>query len=754
LTPSTTVVDLVREVRRQHLAVRPLEHTSPLAISKATRVPAGSRLFETVVTFERRSIGPALTSRGGCRDSWDVLVRGRNGYAITVFAYQEPELLLRMEWHGDWMPDAVASRMLRHLAHVLGEMVEMPERPALELECLPEADRERLLREWNRTEVPYPRGATLHGLIEAQAERTPRRSAVRFGEQTLTYEELNRRADRLAAALRAQGVGRASIVGVCLERSLELVIGLLAVLKAGGAYLPVDPDLPSERKRFLVEDTRAQALITTRALSKESAPAEVPRVLVGADEPVGPELPPLADPGVTEADPAYVIFTSGSTGKPKGAVNSHRGIVNRLRWMQDMHQASDGDRVLQKAPIGFDVSVWELFWPLMAGAELVLARPGGHKDPRYLVDLIVGSSISVAHFVPSMLTDFLAVPEAARCRSLRLVACSGEALPVDVQDRFLSTLGARLDNLYGPTEAAVEVTWWQCRTEAGKTTVPIGRPVPNTRLYVLDPRQRLTPIGMPGELYIGGVQVADGYVNRADLTASRFRPDPFVTDPSARLYRTGDLVRYREDGVLEFIGRNDAQLKVRGFRIEPEEIESAMRRHESIRDAAVVVRHADGEPVRLIAFVVYTGHDVPTTSDIRRFLRQWLPDHMIPGLVLEVEELSRLPSGKIDRGALRALADATLSRGAPGKELRTPVERTVAGVWKRLLRVSEVGPRDNFFELGGDSLLAVQAVLALEDAFGRRIDPRLMFFQTLEQIAANLDAFSTDPAPDAERAAG
>jgi acyl-CoA synthetase (AMP-forming)/AMP-acid ligase II/acyl carrier protein len=352
----------------------------------------------------------------------------------------------------------------------------------------------------------------------------------------------------------------------------------------------------------------------------------------------------------------------------------------------------------------------------------------------------------VMHFVPSMLTEFLAVPEAANCRTLRLVVCSGEVLPVDVQNRFLSTLGARLDNLYGPTEAAVDVTYWHCRKDAAQTTVPIGRPVANTRLYVLDPRQRLAPIGMPGELYIGGVQVANGYVNRDDLTASRFVPDPFAEDQSARLYRTGDLARYREDGVLEYIGRNDDQVKLRGFRIEPEEIESAMRRHEAVRDAAVVMRHVEGEPARLIAFVAFTGREVPTTSDVRRFLRRWLPDQMIPGLVMEIEELPHLPSGKIDRGALRALADATLCPRGPSNELRTSVEHAVASVWKELLKVTKVGPQDNFYELGGDSLLAVEAVLALEEVFGRRIDPRLMFFQTLEQVAANVGTLSSGPA--------
>lgn len=741
-TSGMTVLDLVRDIARQHLAVRPFEHSSPLVIRKATSVPVGSRLFETIVTFERSSTAAALKSLGGFWKDWDVLDRGRNGYAVTVFAYQEPELLLRMEWHGAWIADAVASRMLHQLARVLVDMAGMPDRPAVDVECLSPEDRERLVHEWNRTDVAYPRGATLHGLVGQQVARTPQRSAVCFDDESLTYDDLDRRADRLAAALQAHGVGRGSIVAVCLERSLELVVSLIAVLKAGGAYLPVDAELPFERKEFVVEDARARALITTPALAKRWAPAGVPRLLVGPDAPEGPELSPLVDVGVTEADPAYVIYTSGSTGQPKGVVNSHRGIVNRLRWMQDTYALSDRDRVLHKTPIGFDVSVWELFWPLLTGAEMVVARPGGHRDPRYLVETIVRSGITVAHFVPSLLTEFLALPEAASCRTLRLVVCSGEALPVDVRDRFLKTLPARLDNLYGPTEAAVDVTYWRCRPETASATVPIGRPVANTRLYVMDRRQRLTPIGLPGELFIGGVQVADGYVNRPDLTASRFVPDPFAADPSARLYRTGDLVRYREDGVLEFLGRNDHQVKLRGFRIEPEEIESALRRHKAVRDAAVVVRQAEGETARLVAFVAFAGPDIPTTSDLRRFLRGSLPDAMIPGLVLETEELPRLPSGKMDRGALRALAETALRPRGPRLDLRTAAERAVASVWKALLKVARVGPQDNFYELGGDSLLAVEAALALEDVFGRRIDPRLMFFQSLEQVAANVEALA------------
>lgn len=735
MTPELTARALVEDVRRQHLEVRDFEHTSPLEIRAASDLPVGPRLFESVVAFEALSIPEAL-ARGGKVGRWEVVDRGRNGYATTVFGYGGPEMLLRMEWHGGWLPGWIAGNVLPNLARTMLSMVEEPDTPVTKLDCLAPEERRRILEEWQGPEVEYPRGETLHGTIAAQAKRTPDAVAVHFESEQQTYRELMERVDAVAASLRARGVDRESRVGVCLPRCLDLPAVLVGVMKAGGAYVPLDPDDPPERIRFLVEDTKAKSVVTTRALAGD---LELPHGGVTLLEDVDAGAPPVGGwPDVSDEEPAYVIFTSGSTGRPKGVINSHRGVINRLRWAQDTYALTPTDRVFQKTPFTFDVSVWELFWPLMTGARMVVAEPDGHKDMRYLADLIDEAGVTVVHFVPSVLREFLEEADTARCHTLRQVICSGEALPVDVHDDFLHRFDARLDNLYGPTEAAVDVSWWRCRVEPGQAIVPMGRPVANTQLRVLDRHMQLMPAGMAGELYIGGAQVALGYENREELTAERFLADPFQA--GNRLYRTGDLVRYREDGALEFLGRMDDQVKVRGYRIELGEVEAALRGHPAIRDAAVLARAAPGEPTRLVAIVVYAGSDVPMASEIRRFLREWLPDHMIPGLFIDVGDFPRLSSGKIDRKALSAVAEDRMSHGrTPQAPLTTDAERAVADAWSRLLQVADVGAEDNFFELGGDSLLAMQVVLAIEDAVGYRLDPRVMFFKNLRQIAVAVD---------------
>ncbi|HEX3129220.1 MAG TPA: amino acid adenylation domain-containing protein, partial [Thermoanaerobaculia bacterium] len=388
--------------------------------------------------------------------------------------------------------------------------------------------------DWNATRAEYPLGHTLHSWIEAQADRTPEAVAVVSEEAQLTYAELEARANRLAHRLRRLGIGPESRVGISAERSAGLVVGLLGILKAGGAYVPLDPGYPRERLDFLVEDAAVAVLLDPAALAPETDREESP-------------LRPA--PAAGPHNLAYVIYTSGSTGRPKGAMNSHRAICNRLLWMQEAYGLTPEDRVLQKTPFSFDVSVWELFWPLMTGARLVMARPGGHQDPAYLAELIAREGVTTLHFVPPMLRAFLEQsPERAR---LRRVICSGEALPADLVRRFHEVLpGVELHNLYGPTEAAVDVTWWPCAPGSAEAGVPIGRPIANTRIHLLDPELRPVPVGEPGELYIGGIQVGRGYLNRPALTAERFVPDPFGA-PGARLYKTGDLGRWQVDGTIE-----------------------------------------------------------------------------------------------------------------------------------------------------------------------------------------------------------
>ncbi|MEU5085172.1 amino acid adenylation domain-containing protein, partial [Streptomyces eurythermus] len=391
--------------------------------------------------------------------------------------------------------------------------------------------------------------------------------------------------------------------------------------------------------------------------------------------------------------PAYVIYTSGSTGRPKGVVVSHDAIVNRLAWMQGVYRLDGTDRVLQKTPFGFDVSVWEFFWPLLEGATLVVARPEGHKDPAYLARVIREERITTVHFVPSMLAAFLEEPSVVGCRSLRRVVCSGEALSEQTQNRFLELVGVPLYNLYGPTEAAVDVTYWECRPGAG--AVPIGRPIWNTRLYVLDGEQRPVPVGVPGELYLAGVGLARGYLNRPGLTAERFLPDPFGS-PGSRMYRTGDLVRWRADGVVEYLGRTDDQVKIHGFRIELGEIDAVLARVAGVARSAVIVREDVPGERRLVGYVVAEPGAVCSPDAVREALAATLPEYMVPAVVV-VDDLPVTPNGKLDRKALPAPAAPTAVYAPPATE----TEELVAAVWAEVLGLERAGRHDDFFTLGG-----------------------------------------------------
>lgn len=475
---------------------------------------------------------------------------------------------------------------------------------------------------WNETARPYPDDVCLHELVEAQVVRHADAVAVVLDDRSLSYAQLNQHANRLARELRERGVGPESVVGVCLERSFELVIALFAVLKAGGAYLPVDPDYPRARIESMLSDARVSTVITEPALATRVPSAAATVLSLGADwlEAGGHPLDDVAC-GAGADNAAYVIFTSGSTGRPKGVVNTHRGICNRLLWMQETFRLDATDRVLQKTPFSFDVSVWEFFWPLLSGARLVLAKPGGHRDSSYLARLIQTRGITTCHFVPSMLNAFLDEPDVPRCTSLRRVISSGEALSPELQRRFFALLASELHNLYGPTEAAVDVSHWACRRDDARNVVPIGRPIANTELYVLDEARLPVPIGTPGELYIGGVQVARGYVRRPELTAERFVPDPFSGRPDARLYKTGDLARYLEDGTIEYLGRLDFQVKVRGFRIELGEIESALSTHPAVKQAVVIAEPGTGQ--RLVGYVVANTRELPNVGGSGERVEQW-----------------------------------------------------------------------------------------------------------------------------------
>jgi enterobactin synthetase component F len=564
--------------------------------------------------------------------------------------------------------------------------------PSGRLDVIMPADRSAELRHARGPRRSAPDGTLWSGLA-AQAARTPHAVAVVAGDATLTYAELHRRAEALARRLAAHGAAPGEVVGVALDRSAELMVALLAVLRTGAAYLPLEPDAPADRTTAMREDARPVCVVTAGGF------------------PDGDADP---GPGPSPGDLAYVLYTSGSTGRPKGVAIGHRAIVNRLAWMQDAFAIGPGHRVLLKTPLGFDVSVWELFWPLLTGATLVVAEPGAHRDPQALAQTIATNNVDTMHFVPSMLAAFVAEPAAATCTGLRRVITSGEALAPDLARRCFATLpDAELHNLYGPTEAAVDVTHHACDPR-GEPAIPIGRPVWNTDAHILDPALQPCPPGVTGELYLGGVQLADGYRGRPALTAERFVADPYGP-PGARLYRTGDLARRRADGALEYHGRTDEQVKVRGVRIEPGEVEAALLRHPSVAQAAVIAREDRPGDVRLVAYVVLDERAPAEPAALRRHAAALLPDAMVPSVVVALDALPLGPSGKLDR---RALPAPDLAAPGAGRAPSDPREQALCELFAEALGLARVGPDDGLFDLGGHSLLAARLAGRIRDALG------------------------------------
>jgi amino acid adenylation domain-containing protein len=579
----------------------------------------------------------------------------------------------------------------------------------------------------------------VHRLVEAQARRTPDAAAVVFERRETSYGSLNQTANRLARDLRRRGVGPGGLVGIQMERCPELVIALLSVLKAGAAYVPLDPDYPKDRRDYMIADAGVRWILTIGGSRHVDSPPGVETVCLDADwSRISREAADNDAAVVRGGDLAYVMYTSGSTGRPKGVMLPHAGIYNRLTWMQDAYGLTDGDRVLQKTPYGFDVSVWEFFWPLMAGARLVLARPGAHRDAAALVRIIRDEQITVVHFVPSMLQVFLQAPGVSSCTSLRHVFCSGESLSLGLQHEFFNRLSCELHNLYGPTEASIDVTAWRCRP--GTDRVPIGGPIANTRVHVLDANLECVPVGATGELYVGGAGLARGYLGRPGLTAERFVPDPHSAQPGGRLYRTSDVVRRLTDGQLEYVARTDHQVKIRGHRVELGEVEAVLREHPAVRDAVVVAPEDAGGVRHLVAYTVPTAGDAISGAALRRFLAARLPAQMLPSSFVALPALPLGVHGKIDRAALSMPAAVRPELERDCAAPRTPTEAELAALWAEVLRVDQVGVDDDFFDSGGDSLRATQLVSRIAFRMGRELPVRAVFdAPTVSQLAAVVD---------------
>lgn len=659
----------------------------------------------------------------------------------VVLHVEDDSTELVFRYKADLFDSATVTRLASNFLELLSSAVTRPDLNSFMLPMLEESERHRIVVEWNQTAVDYPRNVLLHQLFEQQAARTPDAIAVISGYQQLTYRQLNHRANQVAHRLRKLGVVPDTFVGVCAERSLEMVIALLGSMKAGGAYVPLDPEYPQDRLLTMLQDCSPKAVLTQAHLLERIPSTSIPVICLDKDwAQMESESGSNPDVAMTGKNLVYCIYTSGSTGKPKGVPNFHHSIVNRLLWGQDTYHLTPSDRVLQKTPFSFDVSVWEFFWPLLNGAVLVMARPGGHKDPDYLVQLIQSEQITTVHFVPSMLAIFLAADGVEECRSIRHVFAAGEALPYELQCRFFERLPVTLHNLYGPTETAVEVTYWECKRDYFRQIVPIGRPVANTQAYILDGHLQPVPIGVAGELHIGGIQVAQGYLNRPELTAERFIPDPFRQAPDARLYKTGDLTRFLPDGNIEYLGRIDNQIKLRGFRIELGEIEAVLCECPGVALAAVTVREDIPGDKRLVGYLVSNSEEDLPLHNIRGHLLQKLPEYMVPSRFVILDQMPMTTSGKVDR---RALPKPQEHRDPTGENVgaRTELESTILPIFAKVLGVQSLGVRDDFFELGGHSLLAARLLSEIKCVTGRQVPLSAMHqastVETLAQFIAS-----------------
>ena len=649
-------------------------------------------------------------------------------------------LCCRFVYNTDLFDAATITRMGGHLQTLLEAIVADAGQSIATLPLLTETERQQLLIEWNTDHVEDEDGKDMfvHQLFEVQVRRMPDAVAVVFEDEQLTYGELDRRANQLAHHLQALGVGPDVCVGICMERSSELVVAILGILKAGGACVPLDPAYPLERLTFMLEDIQAPVIVTQeRLLTLLSGYRTQAVCLDKGRERIAQESTELPVSRVTSSNLAFVFYTSGSTGRPKAVLRPHgrRGV--QRSWEQETYRLTEDDRHLLKSPIGFTLLSMEVFWPLLSGAQLIIARPGGEQDTAYLVKLMAKYRITIVSLVPSLLRVLLEEPGIKNCGCLRHVICFGEPLPTSLQERFFTRLTAELSVFYGTTEAP-SATFWQCNRDDAQRVVGIGRRLPNKQIYVLDPYLQPVPIGVLGELHIGG-RLALGYLNRPELTAEKFISNPFSREPGARLYKTGDFARYLPDGNLEFLGRTDQQVKIRGVRVELGEVEAVLVQHPALQEAVVLAWEDESGDTRLAAYVVADQHPLPSIRELRTFVEQRLPHYMVPSAFVLLDALPLTPHGKLDRHALPAPDHGKPQQGKTFVAPRTPVEEEVARIWAEVLELPQVGIYDNFFELGGHSLKATQIMSRLRHSFQVELPLRTIFEEpTVEGLAGVL----------------
>jgi amino acid adenylation domain-containing protein len=643
------------------------------------------------------------------------------------------ELQVTWDYNSDLFDADTIRRWLSHYYRLLESVVTDPEQRISDLALLTDVEEHQLLVEWNDSQREYPKDKCIHELFEAQAERCPDAVAVVFEEQRLTYRELNSKANQLASYLRGLGVAPQTLVGLCVERSLEMVIGLLGILKAGGTYVPLDPAYPEERLAFMLQDAQVQIILTQQPLIS-AFPADHGVQLLCLDTDcaqLSEHTDTNLDNAITSENLAYVIYTSGSTGKPKGVQISHRAVVNFLSSMQREPGLAANDIMLAVTTLSFDIAALELYLPLTVGARVVIVSREVAADGTQLIRTLEDCGATIMQATPATWRMLL---ETGWQGSDHLkILCGGEALSSELAGQLL-TRSLSLWNMYGPTESTIWSSIYRVEMPDGQ--IPIGRPIANTQLYILDRNQQVLPIGVPGELYIGGDGLAQGYLNRPELTEEKFIVNPFSSDRRKRLYKTGDLARRLSDGNIEILGRLDHQVKIRGFRIELGEIEAVLAQHPGVREIVVTANGDEPANKRLVAYIVSRDVQSPTANELRALLNAKVPTYMVPSAFVFLDTLPLTPNGKVDCRALPAPDQSRQERGTQFVAPRTPVEEILTNIWVEVLKLPKIGVYNNFFELGGHSLLATQVVSRVREAFRINLPVRVLFeSSTIEELA-------------------
>jgi natural product biosynthesis luciferase-like monooxygenase protein/amino acid adenylation domain-containing protein len=737
-----SVVEALKQLRQDWKAIRPHEQSALAQIQSWSEIPKGKPLFETVLNFQDPAWDAILKAQGGDWTRRNFSIRSQPGYPLALDIYAGEEMVVKIGYDRCLFTEKAIQRILGHWQTILQAMASRPQTRLLELPILTQEERQQLLVEWNATQVPFQQNLCVHELFEVQASQAPDGIAVSCGESSISYGELNLRSNQLANYLRTLGVGPEVLVGVFMDRSIEMIVGLLAILKAGGAYVPLDPAYPRDRIAFMIEETQMPALVTQSALLEELPPHRAQTICLDAialqHAARGAQSQVKVQSGVAPGNLAYVIYTSGSTGRPKGVEIEHRSLLNLVAWHQRAYSVSPADRATHLAGVSFDASVWEI-WPyLTAGASVHIPDEETRLSPAKLVQWLAAKKVTLT-FLPTPLAEAVMAETLPENSTLNVLLTGGDRL----LRRPPETAKYILVNHYGPTENTVVTTWGRIAFEHENHAPPvIGRAIANSKVYILDPSMDPVPAGVPGELYIGGIGLARGYHRRPDLTQERFIPNPFATEPGSRLYRTGDLVRYLDDGSIEYLGRLDQQVKIRGHRIEIGEIEFALRQQTGLKEAIVTPRQSRTGEQQLVAYLVPEIDQVLTPAIVREALRNKLPEAMIPAAFVFLDALPLTPNGKLDRNAL---PEPTYEQENHQVEIhpRTPTEEMLAGIWQEVLGLERAGVYSNFFELGGHSLLATQVMSRVRSVFQADLPLGTLFENpTITTLAAIIDRSS------------